>query len=240
MIWALHGAVGQPSDWQAIAHRLAEHGQTLRAVDLHRYLECCPSSLEEFARAFCEEVRAVDPEPVLVGYSMGGRLALHALLHDPELFRAAVIISAHPGLTDDREKLLRQAADAEWAAAALSGKWAEFLQRWNAQPVLAGVQPDDRSKLEMRRQAVTRSFMDWSLGRQEDLRGRIGELECQIKWLTGESDKKFTALARGLDGPDHVVVAKAGHRIPWEAPGAVVEAIIDAQRTLQNGTDVLE
>lgn len=214
-----------PADWQEISQLAAQKGLTVRAVDLHRYLECEPMPLNEFARAFCDEVAAVDPDPVLLGYSMGGRLALHALLKRPEMYRRAVIVSAHPGLTDEKEKIMRQAGDAEWAAVALRGDWKKFLTKWNSQPVLAGVEPQGRSQLEVRRQAVTRSFMDWSLGKQRDLREEIEGCGTPITWVTGAEDAKFSALAEEVKGVEHRSIAGAGHRVPWDAPEALVELL---------------
>ena len=74
MIYALHGAVGSSKDWQG----LEPEGELFKAVNLWRFLECCPMSLEGFGSALNEENKALDS--VLLGYSMGGRLALHALL----------------------------------------------------------------------------------------------------------------------------------------------------------------
>ena len=117
----------------------------------------------------------------MVAYSMGGRLALHALLDDPELWTKAVIASAHPGLLDERDKLERVASDAEWAGLALTSDCGQFLQRWDAQSVLqeqASEQPDPRMRLVNRRRAIARSFMEWSLGKQENLRERFSEVRC--------------------------------------------------------------
>ena len=79
MIWFLHGAVGQAGDWDDFSKQLAAEGKTSRAVDLWRFLECEGMSISDWAEAFNAEVEAVgEEENILVGYSMGGRLALHA------------------------------------------------------------------------------------------------------------------------------------------------------------------
>ena len=184
MIWCLHGAVGQAGDWAEFSQRMAEQGQPCRAVELWRFLECEGIGLAEWAAVFNAEVKAAGAEVnILVGYSMGGRLALHALLESPELWKKAVIISAHPGLQNEREKLERMASDAEWAGLALTSNWGEFLQKWDAQSVLqsgVAVSPDPRMKLVNRRRAIARSFMDWSLGKQADLRGLLDAVDCSI------------------------------------------------------------
>lgn len=232
MIWCLHGAVGLAADWDDVAARLAADGHQVRAVDLWRYLECEALSLEQFGEAFCAEVAAVDDSPVLVGYSMGGRLALHALLARPALWSSAVIVSAHPGLPDEKARILRMASDAEWAGRALAGSWEEFWERWNAQPVLAGTgDPGERLRLRNRRRAVARSFMEWSLGKQRDLRGNLPAITCPLLWVTGEEDDKFTGIGSELaaeqPGIRHEVLAGAGHRVPWDAAETFGELVAD-------------
>jgi 2-succinyl-6-hydroxy-2,4-cyclohexadiene-1-carboxylate synthase len=227
-------------DWKGLSTALGKSGHPVRRVDLWRYLDCCPMELEEFGSAFCEEVRASgsgEDGHVVVGYSMGGRLALHALLAGmrERLFRGAVIVSAHPGLSDEREKILRMAGDAEWAGKALVGEWQTFLQEWDRQPVLnpegAGLDGlGDRRRLEIRRQAVARSFMDWSLGKQADLRPALGQLDVPVLWVTGERDTKFSKLAAEvvptLPHGEQTILPESGHRVPWEKPGEFA-ALVD-------------
>ena len=212
-------------------------GWAVKRVDLWRFLDCCPMGMEEFGRALNEEARQAGSgergaRNVLLGYSMGGRLALHALLQGGP-WDAAVIVSAHPGLEEATERVARRERDAEWAARALKGEWREFLEEWDSQPVLAGRVHDrdghattlamaDRKKLEIRRQAVARSFVDWSLGNQEPLAGRIGEIDCPVLWVVGEKDAKFRALAdaladRSVRPPLCWIAPGVGHRVPWDS-----------------------
>lgn len=225
MIWALHGAVGRSADWRGLSDDLRARYQgelgELRRLDLWRFLDCCPMPLAKFGETLAAEIARVDPEPVLLGYSMGGRLALHALLARPDLWKAAVIVSAHPGLKDESGRAERRQRDAEWSALALKGEWAEFLERWNGQSVLGGsVKMPDRMKLKGRRASVARSFVDWSLGAQQDLSPDFGQIACPLLWVTGARDEKFTRLAEAVvprisDGR-HIIVPDCGHRVPWE------------------------
>jgi 2-succinyl-6-hydroxy-2,4-cyclohexadiene-1-carboxylate synthase len=153
---------------------------------------------------------------------MGARLALHALL-DGGPWDAAVLVAPHPGLESEAERVARRAGDAEWAERALRGEWREFLARWNAQPVLA----DSAARPavdEARRREVARSFIDWSLGAQDPLWERLGEIRCPVLWAVGARDAKFRALgerAAGLLPRRELWVAPdAGHRVPWDAPEA--------------------
>src|SRR5690606_6539540 len=79
---------------------------------------------------------------ILVGYSLGGRIALHALRDSPDLWQAAVIISAHPGLVLEEDRVVRKKADQEWAKRFMHEDWDLLMKSWNSQPVFKnGSQP---------------------------------------------------------------------------------------------------
>jgi len=224
--WCLHGAVGVAADWRGLAKRLAASGIGSRAVDLWRFLESAPLSLAEFGTALNadaggEVFRGTGRS--LLGYSMGGRMALHSLLEKGHPWQAAVLVSTHPGLASAAERAERLAADAAWAAQAFGGDWQRFLDAWNAQPVLGTTAIRDAQAaraLVTRRREVARSFMDWSLGAQQALWERLGEITIPVLWVAGEQDEKFLALAHraaSLSPRARLAVAPAcGHRVPWE------------------------
>ncbi len=225
MIYGLHGAVGSADDWEPLASSLARNlGATMTPIDLWRFLEGERVSLSEFGALLNAEVRAQVGQGEaadLIGYSMGGRLALHALIDEPGLWRSAVIVSAHTGL-EEAQRPARLAHDAVWAELAECGDWADFLKQWNAQGVLANDVMPDRKRLEKSRNAVARSLRDWSLGSQQDLRDQLHTISCPVLWVVGEKDAKFRAIAEQAIGmlPNArlEVVTSAGHRVPWEQP----------------------
>ncbi|MFC5049409.1 alpha/beta fold hydrolase [Rubritalea spongiae] len=228
MIYALHGAVGMAADWKEFAQAMKIEGRSVARVDLWKFLACCPMPIGEFGAAFNKEVHS--KEAVLLGYSMGGRLALHALLDTPRKWSKAVIISAHTGLAQE-DRIPRQAHDAAWAAKALKGEWDAFLAEWNSQGVLEGSAMPDRGKLKVQREAVARSFMDWSVGQQEDLLERVGEITCPVLWVVGERDGKFVEVAKKAAERNSLirleVVKDCGHRVPWEQAEVFADLVAD-------------
>lgn len=234
--WCLHGGVGMASDWRGFAKRLAAGKMGSRAVDLWRFLEGGALPLSEFGRALNADAaaeRCRSDTRVLLGYSMGGRLALHSLLEKTASWQAAVIISAHPGLEVAAERASRCVADAGWASKALAGNWHEFLDAWNRQSLFAGgSMPDSQasSRLVTRRREIARSFIDWSLGVQDPLWNRLHEIDLPVLWVVGENDMKFRALAeRAVAQMARATLAVApmtGHRVPWEAEAWLASRVL--------------
>jgi len=233
--WCLHGAVGMAADWRGFAKNLAAAGIGSRAVDLWRFLECCPMPLPDFAKAFNADASGEvfrGSGRALLGYSMGGRLALHALLEKGHSWQAAVIVSAHPGLEIEADRAARRAADAQWATQALAGNWQQFLDAWNTQSSLGGAlmrAPQASGSLVTRRREVARSFVDWSVGAQEPLWNRLAEITIPVLWIAGENDAKFLALAqRAVSEMSNATLATApgaGHRVPWEAEAWMADQV---------------
>jgi 2-succinyl-6-hydroxy-2,4-cyclohexadiene-1-carboxylate synthase len=238
--WLLHGAVGMAADWRGFAKRLATEKTGSRAVDLWRFLDCQPLPLADFGKTLNAEAGGEVSRGcgrALLGYSMGGRLALHALLEKNHPWQAAVIVSAHPGLESEAERETRRASDAAWATRALTGNWQEFLTDWNAQPFLGGAmrEPQASGSLIMRRREIARSYVDWSLGAQLPLWERLHKITIPVLWVVGENDMKFRALAeRAVILLPHAKLAIAptsGHRVPWEAEEWLTEKVFHFLKT---------
>ncbi len=225
--WCLHGAVGMAADWRSFAKQLAATGISSRAVDLWRFLSCCPLPLPDFGQALNAEAKGEvfrGKGRALLGYSLGGRLALHALLEKDHPWQAAVLVSAHPGLETEPTRAARRITDTEWASHALTGNWQNFLTAWEAQAVFGNRpmrEPLASGSLVMRRREMARSFVDWSLGTQQPLWDRLAEISIPVLWIAGEKDPKFLALAERavslMPNATLATAAAAGHRVPWDA-----------------------
>lgn len=234
--WCLHGAVGVAADWRGMAKCLAAASISSRAVDLWRFLEDLPVTMPDFGKALNADAGGETfrgSGRALLGYSMGGRLALHSLLEKNHPWQAAVIISAHPGIESAAEAAARVTADSAWALQAFGGDWQEFLRAWSAQALFgtAAIRDDQAARaLVTRRREVARSFVEWSLGGQAPLWDRLAEITIPVLWVAGADDEKFLALAEraAKHSPRaRVAIAPAcGHRVPWENEGWLAEQTV--------------
>ena len=218
MLWLLHGNLGSPADWKPVMDALRTKEMETRTLNLWKYLECCPKSLEDMGRVLCSEIAAQDRHPWLCGYSLGGRLAMHAVLAHPPFWKGAVFVSANPGLEEEQERAVRRSEDVEWAVKCISAPWDEFLKEWDTQSVFSGEEGCDRSSLKPWRKSISRAFIDWSVGAQQNLAPLLKQSPVPQLWIAGAHDTKFSAIARHMGGEQAVIIPGAGHRVPREAP----------------------
>ncbi len=227
-IWCLHGSVGSAADWEEIALEFQKKGAEVRALNLWRFLKDGGLPIQQFAKELAREGERsgrAGRKKVLVAYSMGGRLALHALI-ESRLWDAAIIISANPGITREEDRIKRKASDAGWALKAMTMNWTEFLSEWDRQGggMLGSSMRSDQDGMELihARRQIAQSFIDWSVGAQENLWPKLYEIEVPILWVAGEADDKFCKIAdracRLLPNSLKKIAEKSGHRVIWEAP----------------------
>ncbi len=224
MIWFFHGFLGQDTDWQSHRNFFESKGYKLRCPDLleeHQSGE----SLENFACRFAKKIQNEDPEPILCGYSFGGRFVLHLLNSLPET-RAAILVSTHFGLAEDaiQERRERMDSDLAWASLLRSLSWSDFYSRWNEQPMFnaqKGIPEPNPMSLE-RRLLWADAFSYASLALQRDY-GRVHQSNSTpLLLMAGQRDEKFarhlTEKAVQLRCAKLEIVPGVGHRIPWGQP----------------------
>ena len=226
MIHCLHGSAGYHTNWDLFKKSL---GEEINSIDLWSLFESDKQvTLREAGRLVAKQATDGD---LLMGYSMGGRIALHSLLFSPEKWRGAIIIAANPGIADGHKE--RKARDEEWAQLAETN-WEAFLKHWNEQPLLTsphGVSMTFQNPSSEKSAKVARSFRDWSLGRQFDLRPDLSKITCPVLWLTGTKDEKFSAIARDsvsrIPLGRMISVPNASHRLPWQQPDSFARIVKD-------------
>ncbi|MFI5344693.1 MAG: alpha/beta fold hydrolase [Chlamydiales bacterium] len=219
-LWAIAGFLGLPSDWSCFG---LEQCRAFAPEDFDS-AQLPFLGLMDWAEHFNLHFQAQGKKPgVLMGYSLGGRLALHTLIQNPSLWRAAIIISAHPGLVAESERLARQQLDNDWAARFEKEDWASLMFSWNQRSTFScGHFQFERQEKDYCRQRLAASLRGWSLGVQRDLRQELSQLDLPIYWMVGERDETYCKLMQEveLNHPlsKKIILPQAGHRAPWEQP----------------------
>lgn len=230
-LFFLHGFLGRPSDWSRIRNQLESHGNVRFFIpDYFNHPELNPTNtLDQWADHFIHWVEAqgcAGERNVLVGYSLGGRLALHALEKNSALWDQVIVISANPGLEGDLEREMRRDLDSTWAGEFLKSPWDLVLKKWNSQFVFEGSQKEPvRLERDYSRELLSLALTKWSLANQQDKRPVIQEHVKKVRWIVGERDSKYVELSR---------------RLADQVPGLIVERIPAAShRVLFDCSDTL-
>ena len=237
----LHGFTNTGASWEPVVQAFAGQYRPL-APDIRG--QGIASSAEPVTlAAVIADIAALTQHSerfTLVGYSMGGRIALHAALALRERVERLVLIGASPGLADADARAARRAADERLADELQTLSIDEFARRWAQTPVLAGVSGEVAARAHADRLRSTpaglaRSLRGLGTGALPSLWERLGELTLPVTLVTGERDRKFTAIAVEmaalLPDAEQVVVPGVGHAVHLEAPQAVA-AIIDTSQSV--------
>ncbi len=212
-IYALHGFLGRPSDWNILE---LPH----QAIDLFNNASNPPENgLEEWACRFNHSIKT--EENVLVGYSLGGRLALHVLVNQPSKWKAAIIVSAHCGFDNDPERQQRRVRDCGRADLFEVQSWDLLMDKWENQPLFSRSQNTfNREEVHYDRKILSAVLRHWSMSEQKDLKTSVEKLNIPILWIAGEHDPDYKNHGDKIHlfHPNSRVwiAPNSGHRVPWE------------------------
>ncbi len=199
----LHGFTGSSRTWdgieklipcRAVMPDLTGHGRT-RAVSDN--IESEAASLKEMM------MKAGFQFFHVVGYSMGGRLALALALLYPDFVRSLVLESASPGLKTEKEREARRASDELLAQQIEQKGVTAFVDFWEnipmfqTQKLLPKFNRDNirEERLNQTKKGLAASLRLMGTGVQPSYWNKISELTMPVLLLTGTLDQKFTDIA---------------------------------------------
>jgi len=239
----LHGFMGSSDAWSHLAARLSSR-RRIFAIDLPGHEVPRPEG-DPPARITVEEcaahvLRFLDElgirRVVLLGYSMGGRVALRFTLDHPERVRALVLESASPGIADPTERAARRASDEALAERIERDGLEAFVDAWMAQPILATsrLPPDvlarERAmRMRHRPEGLAASLRGMGQGAMAPMWDALPLLRVPALLLAGELDAKYrdiaAKMAARMPHARMAVVPAAGHRLHLDAPDAFTELV---------------
>ena len=222
----LHGFTGSGAAMAGLAAQLPRH--RVVAPDLPGHGTNAAASAG-FTDAVAQ-VLAIPGQLVLVGYSMGGRVALAAAVDHPERIDRLALIGASPGLADPGDRAERRRADAELAAGLRSRGVEWFVDRWMAQPMFAHQGDDERrQRLANDAEGLAASLEGMGTGSMPSLWGELHRVTCPVVLLVGGRDAKFAAIAAAMatELPTAAVhtIPDAGHPVHTDAPDATAAVL---------------
>lgn len=218
----VHGFTQTGASWQPVASRLEKAGHRVVAPDCpgHGEKADVAADLTEGARLLAAECSA----GAWVGYSMGGRLALHVALNFPEVVHRLVLVSATPGIEEAEARARRRAEDEERAQSLLRDGVEPFLDGWLQGPLFATL-PGDMVGLEARLsntpEGLASSLRLAGTGNQQPLWDRLAELSTPVLVVAGSLDEKFVDIGRRMGEAipqAELVLLEGGHAVHLERP----------------------
>lgn len=241
----LHGFMGDRFEFKqattilskqfyCVAIDLLGHGQT-KAIDqgTDRDQDYTIESTANFIIKFLDLLGV--ERCFLVGYSMGGRLALYLALHFPQYFSRVVLESASAGLRTEVERSDRRSLDRQLAAKLETGDFRLFLENWYRQPVFASLRshPNFAQMLEQRLNnspsQLAKSLRNLSLGTQPSLWEKLSENEIPLLLFAGELDPKFVQINRQMEKlckfSKLEIIPSCSHNIHFQIPSLFIEKV---------------
>jgi len=242
----LHGFTGSAAGWGSHLDALAASGMRIVAFDLLGHGQSdAPADPQRYAMEHCQadilaaldELGVGEGEAILLGYSLGGRIALYTAFSG--FFRALILESASPGLASPIEREERRISDEILAASIERDGVAAFVDRWEKLPLFASQQSlpaECKQALHAQRLhncavGLANSLRGVGVGVQPALHLRLPALSIPVLLIAGELDNKFCALARQmaqvLPQSQLHIVPGAGHAVHLERPREFDDLIRD-------------
>lgn len=214
----IHGFMGCGEDFDPLISHLNFPCHTMKLPAMF--------TLDGMVDAIEDTIRSKELSPcVLIGYSMGGRLAMLLANRSPHLLSHLIVLSANPGI-EDLEK--RQLADQRWAQCLQVEGIDPFLSKWYEQPLFAPLKAQTtvfeamiKRRKAQNAETLAKIIVHLSVTKQPSLWGNI-PFSLPNLYLFGEKDWKYLPIFNRLRGLKKLTtthtVSNSGHALHLENP----------------------
>lgn len=239
----LHGFTGDGTTMRGLAQRL-EAGAEVVVPDLVGHgRSCSPADERHYSvDAMAAQVAVLGEGSFgspfhLVGYSMGGRVALTLACRRPELLRSLTLIGASAGLADESERAERRASDIRLAERLELDGLEAFVDEWMASPLFATqtrlgddfLAPARAQRLRNSAIGLARSLRAAGAGAMVPLHDGLPRCGVPTAFVVGAEDLKFIGIAVELAAlmptAGVSVIENAGHAAHLEQPDEVAAVV---------------
>ncbi len=193
MIHIFHGFLGSPADFSFL------HSDG--PIFLHDVYETDPLTLK------------IGQDDTLIGYSMGGRIAMEIAHKNKFNIKKLVIINSHPGLPESERKD-RSLWEDSVLKRLIEATPETFLAYWNSLPLFSTDSP--LTELSLEKYAKSEKIFDkYRLSRQRCFLPELEANRDKVLWIAGTQDRKYAEIARSLILPLNIpcIFMEGGHRL---------------------------
>jgi 2-succinyl-6-hydroxy-2,4-cyclohexadiene-1-carboxylate synthase len=230
------GFMQPASAWAPVAERLEEPVVLLEHAE-HDF----EGRLGEIAAAAERAASAAPGGALLVGYSLGGRLALRAALRDPDRYGGVVTIGATAGIEDPAARSARAEADDRLASWMEAAPIEDVVAVWERQPLFADqsetlIEAQRPGRLAQDPRQLARLLRTAGQGVLEPVWHELLGLQLPLLALAGARDEGYTSAARQIaeTAPNAraAIVEEAGHAAHLQQPERVAELVAEFRASL--------
>ncbi len=234
----LHGFTGSPYSWDALVPELETRYRVTRPYLPGHHPDdegCC--GFTDAGSQIAALLEALKPPRTLLGYSLGGRLALYTTIHYPHLVEKLILESATPGLEDESERIARKQVDDELAQSIRIKGLAWFADYWANIPLfqshqklpaeLRAAQRSERVRHSV--EGLAQSLEHMGTGVMPSMWSQLQSIHRPVHLITGALDSRYEAIANEMRDmvrrAEHSVIPHSGHTPHLEAPRLFLEAV---------------
>ena len=236
MLLAIHGFTEIDLSWSEVLKdlQIPVEGYVLPG---HGYKPCPEGTSHESVAEIIHQ-RFGEREPFdLLGYSMGGRVALQFALAYPQLVRRLILVSCRPGIKDDAKRERRKIEDEGLAMMLEENGIGQFVAWWENNPALKPAIPFSRSTTEhIRSRRLNQDPMGLAgclralgQGSSPSLWNRLDELEMPCLAIAGEADETYVdemgEMVESLANGKLAIIGESGHAVHRECRDTMVNVI---------------
>jgi 2-succinyl-6-hydroxy-2,4-cyclohexadiene-1-carboxylate synthase len=228
----IHGFTQSARSWGTVSPALAASHRVI-ALDAPGHGQSAAVAADLSAGADLM-VEAAGSGGAWLGYSMGGRYALHVAVRHPDAVDRLVLVSATAGLDGPDARAARRHADESLAIKVERDGVARFVEWWLARPLFATLPADAaavESRLDNTAAGLASSLRLAGTGTQEPLWSVLHQLEMPVLVVAGDLDAAYLAHGRRLvagigANASLAVIGGAGHACHLEQPAAFLDAVL--------------
>jgi 2-succinyl-6-hydroxy-2,4-cyclohexadiene-1-carboxylate synthase len=240
----LHGFLSKPDMWNDIVYNLKKAGfkNQLLCPELKRYLKDGSSDVNSDFLSVVHEIAQEFSSSggcLLVGYSMGARIALSLLIEYAGLFTGALLIGVNPGISEEGERVKRKKWEQELVAFLLDKGIDEFVLHWENMPLFKTQKSlEPAVKLRQRQMRtehscdeIVKAILKLGLSSMPDYWPELKNIKVPVWVITGELDSKYSLIAKNMSAIQsnfkQVIIKKCGHNPVIENPSELSAVLLN-------------
>ena len=223
MVLFIPGFMQRGDAWRPVAELLPE-----------RYPSTMLDHSEHSFESRLGEIAEAGAGGVLVGYSLGGRLALRAALRSPGSFSAVVTVGATAGIEEGPLRVARAEADEKLASWIETASMEDVVSLWERQPMFADqsdalVEAQRSGRLSHDQRSLALLLRTAGQGALEPVWHDLRSFELPLLAIAGARDDGYTRAAKRIasTAPNGrlAIVEEAGHAPQLQQPDEVARLI---------------